>query len=342
MKKMIWALLIGGTLAACAGEVSPKAERKATPATVTGGATSAVQQVNADMAAKLKKPITAEFQEANFRDATTYLQEANGINIIVVQEPAATVTLKVKDLPLSEVIRYLAALTGLEAAIEDNAVVFRPPTAEKKNTAHSGVRSAAGTTDAALAAKLKKPVTMSFKDCPLPQVLDALHKAFDLNLVLTFASSEPITITVKDMPLEEFVRYLGEQTGFDCAPEGNAVVFRPKPAAPAQAGTGGDNYKMETSVEGTTTPHQYTVAIKIHHSPDGKKWDVLSAPRITVRAGQEGKIEIKDDKTSNGVECTVLVNEAAGGVVEMNVSCKVREAGRAPWQSELKTRIKLP
>jgi hypothetical protein len=99
---------------------------------------------------------------------------------------------------------------------------------------------------------------------------------------------------------------------------------------------------METSVESAEGPHQYLVAVKIQQSPDGKKWDVLSSPRILVLAGHEGKIEVKDEKTGDGIECTVLVNEVAAGTIEMSVVCKVKETGKSQWQSELKTRIKLP
>ena len=35
-------------------------------------------------------------------------------------------------------------------------------------------------------------------------------------------------------------------------------------------------------------------------------------------------------------------HEIAAGTVEMNVTCKIRETGKPQWQSELKTRIKLP
>jgi hypothetical protein len=230
-------------------------------------------------------------------------------------------------------ILLMLLISGLASAQADSATAT-------KATAVSGMTSTAKSADASLTAKLKKTITVEFKECAFTDVIDYLRKVSDVNFIVTGKPEATITLSLKNLPLEQVIRYLGALTGMDSAVEENAVVFRAKATDAAQAGAGG--YKMETSVEATKEPHQYTVAIKIHQSPDGKKWDVLSAPRITVRAGQEGKIEIKDDKTNNGVECAVLVNEAAGGVVEMNVSCKVREAGRAPWQSELKTRIKLP
>ena len=229
MMKLLWVLLSSGILAASAVGAPPQTESRTTATTAT-----------AAIATKLQQPLTVQFQEAKFCDVATFLQNKCGVNVIVVQEPAATVTLMLKNLPLSQVIRYLAELTGQEVAVEADAIVFRP-----KSTA-------------------------------------------------------------------------------------------------ASAGTGGDHYKMEAAVELVKEPDQYSVAIKIHRSPDGKQWDVISAPRVTTRAGQEAKIEIKDEKTSNGVECTVLITKVADGTVELSVACKVQEAGRAPWQRELKTRLKLP
>jgi len=209
-------------------------------------------------------------------------------------------------------------------------------------TAVSGESRTAKTTDASLTAKLKKNITVEFKDCAFTDVLVYLNKVSDVNFIMTGHPEATITLCLKNLPLEQVIRYLGELTGMDAVVEQNAVVFRAKAMDAAQAGTGGDHYKMEAAVESAQAPHQYTVAVKIHKSPDGKQWDVLSAPRVTTRAGQEAKIEVKDEKTGNGVVCTVLVTEVAAGTVEMSVACKVQEAGRAPWQSELKTRIKLP
>ncbi len=232
-------------------------------------------------------------------------------------------------------ILYMLMISGLVSAQAGSATA-------SKATAVSGAAGAAKTVDANMAAKLKKNITVEFKDCAFTDVLDFLRKASDVNFIVTGKPEATITLCLKDLPLELVIRYLGELTGMDAVVEQNAVVFRAKAAEAALVGTGAGNYKMETSVEAAQEPHQYTVAIKIHQSPDGKKWDVLSAPRVTTRAGQEAKIEIKDEKTGDGIECTILVNEVAAGTVEMSVVCKVKEPGKPQWQSELKTRIKLP
>lgn len=187
-------------------------------------------------------------------------------------------------------------------------------------------------------AKLKKNITVEFKECAFADVIEFLRKMSDVNFIVIGKPDATVTLSLKNMPLEQVVGYLAALTGMEATVEKNAVVFRPKAAG---AGTGSDNYKMETLVE-SAGPQQYLVAVKIQQSPDGKNWDVLSAPKITVKAGQEGKIEVKDEKTGDGIECTVLVSEIAAGTVEMSVACKVKETGKPQWQSELKARIKLP
>ncbi len=192
-----------------------------------------------------------------------------------------------------------------------------------------------------LVAKLHKNITVEFKECAFSDVIEYLRKTSDLNFIVPRGSDTKITLSLKNMPLKQVIGFLGELADLNATVEDSSVVFRPK-AGIAVAGTGGDHYKLETSVESAGSAHQYVVAVKIQRSPDGQKWDVLSAPKLLVRAGQEGKIEIKNEKSGDGIECTVLVSEIAAGTVEMSVACKLKETGKPQWQSELKTRIKLP
>ena len=52
---------------------------------------------------------------------------------------------------------------------------------------------------------------------------------------------------------------------------------------PAQAG-----YRTETTVVPDTEAHQYVVQIKIIDVAKDGKMDVLSAPKVTVKAGEVG------------------------------------------------------
>jgi hypothetical protein len=85
-------------------------------------------------------------------------------------------------------------------------------------------------------------------------------------------------------------------------------------------------YRTETAVAPGAEAHQYVVQIKIIGVAKDGKTDVLSAPIITVKAGEEGKITVGDEKEQNGVFCTVLVKELEGGI-EAVTTVVVKEKG---------------
>ena len=89
----------------------------------------------------------------------------------------------------------------------------------------------------------------------------------------------------------------------------------------AQAG-----YRTETTVVPGTEAHQYVVQIKIIDVAKDGKMDVLSAPKVTVKAGEEGKINVGDEKEQNGIFCTALVKEVEGGI-EAVTAVVVKEKG---------------
>jgi len=75
----------------------------------------------------------------------------------------------------------------------------------------------------------------------------------------------------------------------------------------AQAG-----YRTETTVVPVPAAHQYVVQFKIIEvAKDGKK-DVLGAPKLTVKAGEEGRITV--GKEQDGISCTALIKEIEGGI----------------------------
>ena len=78
----------------------------------------------------------------------------------------------------------------------------------------------------------------------------------------------------------------------------------------AQAG-----YRTEITVAPGTDVHQYVVQFKIIDATKDGKTDVMSAPKLVVKAGEEGKITVADEKEQSGVFCTALVKETEGGIV---------------------------
>lgn len=89
----------------------------------------------------------------------------------------------------------------------------------------------------------------------------------------------------------------------------------------AQAG-----YRTEASVTPCTETHQYVAKFRITDVAEDGKTDVLAAPQATVKAGEEGKISMIDEKEQNGVICTALVKEIEGGI-EAVITVVVREKG---------------
>ncbi len=90
----------------------------------------------------------------------------------------------------------------------------------------------------------------------------------------------------------------------------------------AQAG-----YRTETTVAPGAEAHQYVVQIKVIHVAKDGKTALLSAPRLAVKAGEEGKINVGDEKEQNCVFCTAIVKEIAGGI-EAVTAVVVKEKGQ--------------
>jgi hypothetical protein len=77
------------------------------------------------------------------------------------------------------------------------------------------------------------------------------------------------------------------------------------------------SYTTDITVRRSDTPQQYVVEFKVSKTQlQGTKGatDLLSAPKMTVKAGQEGEIKVCDDNENNGVFCKALIKEDAAGV----------------------------
>ncbi len=73
-------------------------------------------------------------------------------------------------------------------------------------------------------------------------------------------------------------------------------------------------YRTEARVIPGPEDHQYVVQFKITDVAKNGKADVLAAPKLVVKAGEEAKIAIADGNEQNGVFCTALVKEAEGSI----------------------------
>jgi len=87
-----------------------------------------------------------EFREATLDSALQYLtQQASTLsggdlklNFVVKLSPeqqSKTITLSLGDIPLSEVLKYVAELAGVSVSYETHAIVIRPQSGETVSTA---------------------------------------------------------------------------------------------------------------------------------------------------------------------------------------------------------------
>jgi hypothetical protein len=105
----------------------------------------------------------------------------------------------------------------------------------------------------------------------------------------------------------------------------------------AQAG-----YRTEVKVTPSAEPHHFVVEFKIIQAEKGGKTDVLSAPKMVVKAGEEGQVKIVgDEKEQTGVFCTALVKETNGGI-ETTTSVTVKEKGSEKLNHSQTTAMSKP
>ena len=201
--------------------------------------------------------------EAPLADVLAFLREKSreldpakkGVNLVHLPAegaPDPLITLTLKSVPLSEAIRYVAALANLEVEFGDPAVVFRPLAAEPKPEAPaaaaapaSGPATATKTAtvmvkpakSAELAARLVLPQA-EFKDAALPEVIQFLQKKSieldpekkGLNFILK-APGQPspdailINLSLREIPFSEVLRYVAELGGLKLRFDDNAVVL---------------------------------------------------------------------------------------------------------------------
>ncbi len=159
-----------------------------------------------------------------------------GINIVCLAPvPAETrLNLRLANVPLREAVRYVARLSGLRLTLGPNALVLAPGPAD-------AVASNLKSSPAAQTASALILPQVEFRDSTLPEALDFLaakSRALDpkkqgVNIVLDVPAEKRearITLSLRNVPLGEALRYAAQLAGLDVADEPYAlVVFVPKP-----------------------------------------------------------------------------------------------------------------
>ncbi len=198
-----------------------------------------------DRLAKIIIP-TIEFRDTPLGDALTYMREKTrefdpdwkGVNLVHIPikgAPEPKLTVSFKEIPLTEALKYLAALSSLEVEYGDTGVVLRAPSGAPMPEAPT--RNSPSNQAATLAESLTVPQVV-LDETPLPQVLQFLQqKSLDLdpdkkglNLILN-APGDPspdtikITLTLRNVPLSEALRYVAELAGLKLRFDEDAAVL---------------------------------------------------------------------------------------------------------------------
>lgn len=250
------------------------------PADKTGGGSG-----RTGLAARLVLP-EANFRNAPLPDVIRFLQEKSieldpakkGLNLIlkINGEPRASeidINLSLREIPLSEALRYVAQLGGLNLRFDENAVVLSrdpvtvpgvasspAPTTVKVtgartvgpaggNPAPPAVNAGAPVGNPGLAARLVLPEA-TFRNAPLPDVirflqqksieLDPAKKGLNFFLKLNGgrrASEIVITLSLREVPLSEALRYVAQLSGCELEYDSTSVTLRSPAPAPQTAAT---------------------------------------------------------------------------------------------------------
>lgn len=163
-----------------------------------------------------------------------------GINVIINAPKGASstkLTMELKDIPLSDALRHVAQLSNMKLVFTDTACVLES-NATVKTVSKNGVTTSitVGNSANSVATKAAKIILprVEFSDAKISDALDFLREK-GVNLILKrpkawdeAGGSEPsITLSLKDVPLSEALRYASELAGMKLTAEENAYILSP-------------------------------------------------------------------------------------------------------------------
>ncbi len=185
-------------------------------------------------------------------DESTGDPNARGVNLVLKGDAdfrQTPVTLDLSEVPVSEVLLFVAQLVNAEIRVDENALVFQPRSGEEMSGKRLGDDPEAR---AETERKLRSIVIplIEFAETPLPDALAYLRarsEALDesagdspgrgVNLVLAMdpdpeAAPPRISLNLKNVTLGDALRYTSELAGLGLRIHGGAVVIEAKPVAP--------------------------------------------------------------------------------------------------------------
>ncbi len=157
-----------------------------------------------------------------------------GVNIILAPGTSPVqISMDLRDVPLSETLKYVAELSNLELIADDTAIILRPAT---KSPSASKATPSSGSPAWDKASRLIIP-RVEFSGATVKEAIEFFRiKARDadpqkkgVNLLLTpEAPAATITLSLKDVPLSEALRYVAELAGLEIRTDKSSIVLAPK------------------------------------------------------------------------------------------------------------------
>lgn len=198
---------------------------------------------------------TVQFREASVQEAVEFFRlkardldpTKQGVNIVLKSDAAlnkAQLTLDLKDVPLMEALRYVAALAGLELKAGDYAITLEAPqtapgSSKSATTPAPATSGAATETAASKAAKAIILPSVQFREASIQEAVEFLRiKARDLdpskkgvNIILKpdpSAKAALLTLDLKNIPVMEALKYVASLADLEIKVGESAISLESK------------------------------------------------------------------------------------------------------------------
>lgn len=167
-----------------------------------------------------------DFLRIKSRDLDLSSAQAKGVNILLRtgDKPAPTFSLDLREVPLGDAIRYVAELAGLEMRVEPYAILVAPK---------------ASTTPRPANAQASSPIVLPqvvFRDATLDEAttfmriksreVDPAGKGVNI-LVKPGGNDAKLSLSLKQVPVNEALRYIAELANHQLTLEGNTFILTP-------------------------------------------------------------------------------------------------------------------
>lgn len=156
-----------------------------------------------------------------------------GVNIVLKDSFAGTITLDLKDVPLIEALKYTASLAGLDYQIDHKAVILQKPSASsaaKPTTAAQGKAVELAKKSILPQVHFSAALTEEAVEFLRAQIQGREDDSSKLNFILK-PGGDPktqIALDLKDVPLWDALRYIAELSNHSLSADDHSIILTPR------------------------------------------------------------------------------------------------------------------